>query len=82
VYRGKNYEFVGAIDKRGYILNKLKYFSPQLALFIDKMENGKYQIFSGVETGKCDICGQPLSDPNSLRIGIGPICAKNLGYED
>lgn len=29
--------------------------------------------------GKCLRCGKPLSDPESLKRGYGPVCAKKLG---
>lgn len=29
------------------------------------------------EPVKCCICGRPLTDPDSVKAGIGPICAKN-----
>ena len=33
----------------------------------------------GQELGICGNCGLPLTDEESRRIGIGPICRKNLG---
>jgi ABC-type lipopolysaccharide export system ATPase subunit len=27
---------------------------------------------------RCKICGEALRDPNSIRAGIGPVCAANL----
>ena len=26
--------------------------------------------------GKCCKCGRPLTDPESIKLGVGPICAK------
>jgi Family of unknown function (DUF6011) len=34
----------------------------------------------GHETGLCAICSRPLSDPESVTRGIGPICAKRFGW--
>ncbi|MBO5610604.1 MAG: hypothetical protein J5929_09600 [Eubacterium sp.] len=32
---------------------------------------------------KCRICGRKITDPNSLRVGIGPICYKLIyGEQD
>ncbi|MEY2702967.1 MAG: hypothetical protein RLY43_1605 [Bacteroidota bacterium] len=32
----------------------------------------------GLVTGECSICGRPLSDPESIRLGIGPICRQGI----
>lgn len=32
----------------------------------------------GHETGSCSVCGRTLSDPLSIQMGIGPICAKRF----
>lgn len=34
---------------------------------------------SGTKTSVCSICGLALTDPRSVAIGIGPICAGNIG---
>lgn len=31
----------------------------------------------GKETGTCACCGRELTDPNSIALGIGPVCADN-----
>jgi hypothetical protein len=33
----------------------------------------------GNETGRCSLCGRVLTDPESVRTGIGPICAEKWG---
>lgn len=33
---------------------------------------------NGVLTGRCSCCGRPLTDPNSIAIGIGPICLEQF----
>ncbi len=81
LYKHKSYELIGRLDINGAIWNRLKSFSPQLSLFVENINNKEYKIYSGVETGKCDICGLPLTDPNSLRVGIGPTCAKRLAAD-
>lgn len=30
----------------------------------------------GIETGQCCYCGRELSDPDSVKLGYGPVCAK------
>lgn len=71
------YEEIGTIDEEGYIMGKLEKFKPQLTLFYQSTKSNDFKIFSGVETGNCEICGRELSHPVSLRIGIGPTCASN-----
>ena len=33
----------------------------------------------GRSTGKCSICGAKLTNPESVKFGIGPICRDNFG---
>ena len=37
------------------------------------------QLF-GHAVGACGVCGSPLTDPESIRLGIGPICAKKYDW--
>jgi hypothetical protein len=30
-----------------------------------------------IEQTKCNLCGERLTDPESIKRGIGPVCAKN-----
>lgn len=34
----------------------------------------------GYDTGRCSCCGKELTDPKSIAMGIGPVCAKNWGF--
>lgn len=34
----------------------------------------------GRETGTCSCCGRELTDPSSIEMGIGPICAAKFGF--
>ena len=77
LFAPKTYEEIGAIDEEGYVLIKLEKFKPQLSLFYQATKNNTFKIYSGVETGNCEICGRELTHPTSLRIGLGPICARN-----
>jgi len=75
------YHRIGFIDELGRVKLELTSFRPQLSLFINRVEDKNYEIFSGVETGVCEICKLPLSHPNSLLFGIGPVCAKKLNID-
>lgn len=33
-------------------------------------------------TGHCGVCGAPLENPESVKRGIGPVCATKMGYDD
>lgn len=33
----------------------------------------------GLESGNCSVCGRDLTDPESISIGIGPICLEKFG---
>jgi hypothetical protein len=34
----------------------------------------------GQELGKCGVCNKTLTDNESIAAGIGPVCAKNMGW--
>jgi hypothetical protein len=70
---------IGHLDQEGYIWTKLAEFKPFLNLFYEASDKGRVKVFAGVMTGHCAICNKPLTDPISLRIGIGPTCANNIG---
>lgn len=81
LFRHETYQTIGSIDELGHIRLQLEAFRPRLSLFIDQINEKKFKIYSGVQTGICDICKRPLSEPLSLRIGIGPVCAKKIGLD-
>lgn len=38
-------------------------------------DEGKFNTFEFWHMGKCGRCGRALTDPDSIRLGLGPICA-------
>lgn len=34
----------------------------------------------GVKTGQCSCCGLPLTNAESIKLGIGPICRDKYGF--
>ena len=34
----------------------------------------------GVKTGQCSCCGLPLTNAESIKLGIGPICRDRYGF--
>jgi hypothetical protein len=69
---------IGFIDEFGRIEAKLERFKPHLGIFYEVTKAGNYELYSGVESGLCEVCQRKLSHPLSIRVGIGPVCAENL----
>ncbi|MBJ6146313.1 DUF6011 domain-containing protein [Hymenobacter sp. BT559] len=64
-----------AFDASGNALTKVMAVKPSLLIFCDYLKSSKNPAFySGVETGSCFVCGRLLTDPRSIRYGIGPTC--------
>lgn len=74
-------EIVGEIDENGIITARLQKFYPKIRLYCKILKDQSMQIFSGVETGKCEVCGHILTSSASCKIGIGPVCAEKLGLD-
>lgn len=69
-----------ALDLQGQLVNKLKQASSSLLIFCNYMQDKRQlEFFSGVESGKCFVCSRPLTEPRSVRYGIGPVCLLRLG---
>lgn len=75
VYENKNY--VAKITANGDLIGNVS--EDVKNLLEDAIDNLlKLAQLYGHETGNCSICGRTLSDPLSVQMGIGPICAKRL----
>lgn len=80
----RNYKFIGTIfDGETFRINKkpgaFSADTVSVALF-EMVFAGlvKNEIPQGVEiwhAGRCGCCGKPLTDPDSIAAGIGPVCA-------
>jgi hypothetical protein len=77
VYVFENDVYVGKITENGVPVGK---FSEDVKnLLIDANDNLlQLAKMYGHETGVCSICSRTLSDPLSIQMGIGPICAKRF----
>jgi hypothetical protein len=54
----------------------------QLAVNEIGKDPGLHSTLFGLKVGACGICGSPLTDPTSIAMGIGPICARKYGWFD
>lgn len=71
--------FLMSRDGRCIPLSKTRNIGPIIQTFISYSDNlEEHIIHYGLITGECSICGRELSDPDSVRIGIGPICREQL----
>lgn len=71
------------LSRSGHILpgSKPKAIIPVAQFFVrisDDMQ--KAIVYYGQHSGECAICGRPLTDPESIKNGIGPVCALNQGF--
>jgi hypothetical protein len=69
------------VSRNGIVIPETtaKQLVPVLQVFIRFSNDTKQTILNyGLETGECSICGRELTDSESIRIGIGPICMGNI----
>ena len=77
LYIYENNAYAGKITSTGHLKGSLS--DDALNLLEDAKENLlRLAKIYGHETGNCSLCGRTLSDPLSIQIGIGPICAKRF----
>jgi len=78
LYLYENQEYIGKITTEGEL--KLKEQNEDVInLLKDANENIlKLAQLYGHTTGVCAICARTLSDPLSVQMGIGPVCAKRF----
>jgi hypothetical protein len=63
-------------------------FSPSTACTADELaqieeimcDPFKHAVRFGHAEGKCSVCSRPLSDPESIAAGIGPVCRAKFGW--
>lgn len=81
VFDSKTFKLIGTMTDEGDVLIKLNDFKPRLTIFYEESGIGEIILTAGVEEGNCDLCNLPLTVPLSLRLGIGPVCAKKSGVD-
>lgn len=73
---------LAAIDAQGYLYpSEVGAMSGELAALLDEFEAdpAEYVAKMGVSMGNCCFCRRDLSEPISLTMGYGPICAGHYG---
>ncbi|MEN9998846.1 MAG: hypothetical protein RI922_1836 [Bacteroidota bacterium] len=62
-------------------LSKDRNLGPMIQVFLSQTNNLTDAILHyGLQTGECSVCGRPLSDPESIRLGIGPVCREYVNF--
>lgn len=69
----KTHQFILGITNPAGITNSVQHMAGLSLLFSDPLAYAKQH---GKETGECSCCGRTLTDPISIRHGIGPVCGK------
>lgn len=69
------------VSRSGIVIpeNNAKQIVPVLQVFVRFSKDTKQTLINyGLETGECSICGRELTDSESIRIGIGPVCRQYI----
>lgn len=74
---------VGSITARPAGKSKFKPDSRAVRVFNFSMRiiAGKQELPKGYDIqheGKCGACGRPLTDPESIKLGLGPVCRTKI----
>lgn len=78
--KDSNTKWVGFIQRDG-TLSERHCLSENLVTFLEAFakDPAKYATIYGIKTGACSFCGRELTDPRSVTVGYGPICAEHYG---
>ncbi len=77
LYVKVNGNYVGKITPQGTDIRDAEI----LAILEDAASDpSKAAALYGREVGECSCCGRELTDPRSISLGIGPICARKFGW--
>lgn len=77
LYISENGDYVGKITSDGVVKANLSEDAYNLLLDANDNLLELAKVY-GHETGCCSVCGRTLSDPLSIQMGIGPICAERF----
>jgi hypothetical protein len=80
IYAKADGEYLGRIQN-GELHRSRACTDAHLALIVEAAKNPQEQAVAyGRLTGSCSCCGRELTDPRSVEMGIGPICAGRFGW--
>ena len=68
--------FYASRDGRVIPNRNVKEIIPVLQFFYSVSDWGEAILNYGLQTGDCSICGRELTDPESIKRGIGPVCGR------
>lgn len=86
VTKGHNIGFLYVYEDRVYV-GKIDTFGNSNVKFCEDTHNMLLEAndnllqlaqLYGHETSSCSMCGRPLEDPKSVKLGMGPVCYKRL----
>lgn len=80
IYVKDNGEYVGKV--LGNDFQPARGFNPERAAALQSVfaDPAAAARAHGLQTGECSCCGRTLTDPESVRRGIGPICEGRFGW--
>lgn len=71
--------YLGKICDRGILFTNQEVSEDVRNILLEANENlFELAKIYGHETGMCSVCGRELSDPLSIQMGIGPVCANRF----
>lgn len=71
--------FYGTIDPRGLVQARDSFAAVRPLFEALVADPARVMAQHGVRTGRCSICGRPLSTKESCSVGYGPDCAEKCG---
>jgi len=86
LHSGDSYEYMGVLDpddltirltKKSKITNDALVYKA-ITYFLTALKAGVFaQNLTIYHANKCSVCGRELTEPESVRLGIGPVCRES-----
>lgn len=83
IYVTQNSDYLGKIQNRLFwpVFRVDQRSAVILSDIAEVMDNPQDAVIKyGHRTGQCGICGRRLDNAQSVKLGIGPICAEKMGW--
>lgn len=84
VRNSHEYIYLGYYKNGRYLTSKKSFQSESgkehnaIEFFLNHIENEQLKGVEFNHEGRCAVCGRPLTDPETIEIGIGKTCLKKL----